>query len=630
MCGIAGKVLAAPDGAVDRSLVARMCDRLRHRGPDDEGLRVQGRVGIGMRRLEVIDLEGGHQPMANEDGSLWIVFNGEIYNYRLLRQELEAKGHRFASQSDTEVILHLYEDLGAECVERLRGMFAFALWDSVRDQLFLARDRLGKKPLFYADLGHGLTFASELGAMLCDPEVDAELDYRAVDEYLTYLFVPHPRTIYRRVRKLPPGSRAVYRAGRLEVERYWTVEYRPASAAGGYREAEDELEALLLEAVELRLAADVPLGAFLSGGLDSSLIVALMRRLRADVQTFSVGFQDASFDELGNARRAAAALGTRHREFRVSYGVRELMPDLLEHFGEPFADASAIPTYHLSRVTREHVTVALSGDGGDEVFGGYRRYIAGLWAGVYNFPAWRAPVWGMEQLAGRLREPAGYYGASWRKKIRRFAEFARRRRELPGSSWDFFLTEADKQRLYTGHFAAVLAADADPASLAPYQASQSQAGDQSSAWLDLMTYLPDDILTKVDRMSMATSLEVRCPLLDHVVVEHMARMPRHEKFGYLSGKRLLRRMAARHLPAEILQRPKHGFAVPMARWLKAELRPWMEELLLSSASRSRALFEPSVVGQMVDLHLSGRRDLSQQLWALMVLELWLSTHAVAP
>ena len=446
MCGIAGKVYGDREHPVDEGLLRRMCGAMEYRGPDDEGYYRAGSVGLCMRRLQVIDLPGGHQPMSNEDGTVWIVFNGEIYNYRELRRDLEERGHVFATASDTEAILHLYEEKGWDCVDDLRGMFAFALWAVRQQSLMLARDRLGKKPLFYAEVDGGLVFASELGSLLCDESVDRALDYRAIDEYLSYLFVPHPRTIFRQVRKLSPGSRALYRDGQLQIDRYWEVRYEEAANTLA-KDPVDQLDALLRESVEMRLLADVPVGAFLSGGLDSSLVVALMRAVSDQpVRTFSIGFAESSFNELAYAREVAQVLGTEHHEYTVDYEIEGLMPKLLDHFGEPFADSSAIPTYHLSRVTREHVTVALSGDGGDEVFGGYRRYQARRWAELFNgWPGWAGRglcEWGAE----RLREPATYYGQSWRKKARRFVEFARVVREAPETSWAFFLPRRKKIR----------------------------------------------------------------------------------------------------------------------------------------------------------------------------------------
>ena len=443
MCGIAGSINRERERPVKEGVLRRMCDAIEHRGPDDEGYYRDGPVGLCMRRLQVIDLAGGHQPMSNEDGSLSLVFNGEIYNYQQLRRDLEARGHSFKTNSDTETILHLYEEKGTDCVDDLLGMFAFALWDRRERSLMLARDRLGLKPLFYAETEQGLSFSSELGSLFCDGRIDRELDYRAVDEYLSYLFVPHPRTIFRQARKLPPASRAIFRDGNLRIERYWDVRYDNIVARPQV-EAVEELDQLLREAVEMRMLADVPVGAFLSGGLDSSLVVALMRGVSNEpVRTFSIGFEESSFNELTYARQVAEALGTEHSEYTVSYDVETLIPRMLDHFGEPFADSSAIPTYHLSRVTREDVTVALSGDGGDEVFGGYRRYQARRWAELFNgMPGRRLCEWGAE----RIVEPAGYYGKSWRKKMRRFVEFARAVREAPETSWGFFLPKRKKLR----------------------------------------------------------------------------------------------------------------------------------------------------------------------------------------
>ena len=623
MCGIAGKVLRDEDRRVSEVLLQAMNASLKHRGPDDEGLVIDGEVGLCMRRLKVVDLEGGGQPMANEDGSILLVFNGEIYNHRELRLQLEDRGHEFRSESDTESIIHLYEEIGIDCVLELRGMFAFALWDRTGQKLIMARDRLGKKPLYYAHGGHGIAFASELQALLKDGDVDRALDFAAIDEYLRYLFVPHPRTPFRAVRKLPPASYAVYSKGELSIQRYWDVEYGETESRS-IDEASKSLEALLLESVEMRLQADVPVGAFLSGGLDSSLVTALMCKAAGsgDVRTFSIGFDDSSFDELGYARQVAEQLGTRHEESVVGYEVRDLFPELLDHFGEPYADSSAIPTYHLSRLTRGHVTVALSGDGGDEVFGGYRRYQAGLMAQVYN--RWPRALGRdlFERTATLIPEPATYYGDSPRKKLRRFLEFAAAVRDSPETSWAFFLSEGERAGLYSRDFASTLGANGESDSFSQYIGRPAEGGGQAMMKFDLLSYLPDDILTKVDRMSMACSLEVRCPLLDHKVVEFMAQVPQAQKYTFRHSKRLLRRIASRYLPETILRRPKHGFAVPMARWLQTDLLPWAQDLLTSSAFRTRGLFTTDRVEGMLEAHVAGRRDFSQQIWSLMVLELW--------
>ncbi len=445
MCGIVGKVFADPRRKVKQETLEAMCRALIHRGPDDEGYYCTEAVGLAMRRLQVIDLPGGQQPMTNEDGTLRIVFNGEIYNYQELRQGLVKRGHILQSQSDTETILHLYEEQGIDCLQELRGMFALALWDDKRRQLFLARDRLGKKPLYYSLVDGGFSFASELQALLQDPQLRRDVDPQAIDEYLTYLFVPHPQTIYRDVHQLPPASYAVFSDSGLTVKRYWEVEYRPTAAVPDKADTLTQLDSLLRQAVELRMLADVPVGAFLSGGLDSSLVVALMQQLGQNpVRTFAIGFNEDSFNELGYAREVAQTLGTQHEEFIVDYNIRDLMPQLIGHFGEPFADSSAIPAYHLAKVTRNEVTVALSGDGGDEVFGGYRRYQARMMAEKYN--CW--PVWagrsGFENLVQQLHEPNGYYGQSRRKKLKRFVEYARTVRESPQMSWAFFLPKRKK------------------------------------------------------------------------------------------------------------------------------------------------------------------------------------------
>ena len=440
MCGIAGKVHSQSERRVDRTLLQSMADSLIHRGPDEEGFYVSGQVGLCMRRLRVIDLPGGKQPIANEDETKWLVFNGEIYNYLELRKELELKGHKFRTNSDTETIIHLYEEEGVRCVQRLRGMFAIAIWDVKERSLFLARDRLGKKPLFYSECDDGLVFASEMNAILCDSTVSRSIDVRSIEEYMTCLFVPHPRTIFQSVKKLPPGSYAHYVDGALTIRRYWELPLVDESKLKTDADTHlDELRELLIEAVSIRTMSDVPMGAFLSGGLDSSLVVALLQKvLGKPVRTFCVGFEENTFSELSHAKYAAELLETNHEEHIVNYHVKELLPEMALHFGEPFADSSAIPTYHLSRVTRQSVTVALSGDGGDEVFGGYRRYRARLLADMFNrMPS--AVRWSVERIGEQFREPATYYGSNFRKKIKRFLEFSAAVRADPGTSWAFFL-----------------------------------------------------------------------------------------------------------------------------------------------------------------------------------------------
>ena len=622
MCGIAGRVNADRQRPVSEDLVRRMCAAMTYRGPDDEGVHLDPPAGIGMRRLKIIDLEGGYQPMANEDSSLWIVFNGEIYNYRQLRDDLEELGHTFATASDTEVILHLFEEEDTECFSHLRGMFALALWDRRSTRLVLARDRLGKKPLFYALSDDGLTFGSELNVVLQDDSVPTEIDERAVDMYLSFLFVPQPSTALRAVRKLPGGAYAVYQAGEFEIRSYWSVpDFHAQHPPRPVEQLEEEVDGLIADAVRDRLVADVPLGAFLSGGLDSSLITAYMCREAGDVRTFAIGFEEGSFNELGFARQVADALETRHEEYTVTYDVRDLVPDLLDHFGEPFADSSAISTFHLARMTRRDVTVALSGDGGDEVFGGYRRYTACLWARQYQ--RWTPALLrrAVDRLAPMLRDPSVYYGHSVRKRLRRFLEFSAALEEDPSSSWAFFLLKAEKQALYSAAFAEALEA-------CPGEARSPVAPGTELMQVDQATYLPDDILVKVDRTSMACSLEVRSPLLDHRLVEYMAGVPMHWKVTLRERKILLRRIARRYLPDNIIDRPKQGFSIPLNAWLQGPLRDWMEELLSARSLEQRGWFRPQAVRSLMDDHLNGRRDFSQQLWALMILELWLRRRSI--
>ena len=446
MCGIVGH-MHIDGGFEDHSLIYSMATALQHRGPDEDGFFFQGPIGLGMRRLRVVDLEGGRQPMGNEDGAIQVVFNGEIYNHHELREKLIARGHRLTTQSDTEVIAHLYEDEGLDCFSFLEGMFAIAIWDGYKQELVLARDRLGKKPLFYAQTSHGFSFSSEMTSLLCDKSINRSIDYEAIDEYLSYLFIPHPMTIYSSVKKLIPATWMVIdKRSSIKTGSFWNVHLDDIRQTYKKDDVVDELDELIRIAVKKRLEADVPIGAFLSGGLDSSLIVAIMRSLgHENLQTFSIGFNESNFDELKHARTVAKLFETTHQEYVVDYNVEDLVPQLLHFFGEPFADSSAIPTYHLSEVTQKNVTVALSGDGGDEVFGGYRRYSARLLADLYN----RVPRWAGPEVTERLlrifREPDGYYGRSLRKAGRRFFEYASAVRENPHTSWGFFLPKKRKK-----------------------------------------------------------------------------------------------------------------------------------------------------------------------------------------
>ena len=657
MCGITGAVWNSPATSLDEATLRRMIEVLRHRGPDDEGLYtgdlhlrpglagVPG-VALGHRRLSIIDLAGGHQPMGNEDGTVQVVFNGEIYNHRDLRRRLEATGHRFRTQSDTEVIVHLYEDEGPDCLKRFNGMFAIALWDAGRRQLLLARDRLGQKPLVYRVEPERLLFASELKSLLEVPGVPRQLDPQAIDLYLTYQYVPHPWAIFQGIAKLPPGCYAIYREGRLELQRYWQPDFcqedrtrhapRDASPyterdARPHAEREEykgpgghagELRQLLTSAVGMRLQSEVPLGAFLSGGLDSTIIVGLMSQLgTGPVRTFSIGFPVPEYDETRYAAAVARRFGTVHEEFRVEPDAVEVLPKLVWHFDEPFADSSAIPTWYVSQLTRRHVTVALTGDGGDELFAGYPRYRA-VW-----LAAWldRAPAVLRRVLASRLWQklPASPRQKSFRRRLKRFLEVFGQTPARRYLEWISIFHEAQRAELYSDDFLAALP-DADPLDFLAAALAQSRGRDPVTAasLADLATYLPCDLMRKVDTASMAHGLECRQPFLDHRVVELAARLPIGLKFRRGRGKGLLREAFSDLLPPVIRQRKKMGFGVPLDHWFRGPLAGFAREVLLDPRTLQRGIFREVAVRRLLDAHLSGRFDHSYRLWALLFFELW--------
>ena len=632
MCGITGAVWTDPAKALDHATLRRMVEVLRHRGPDDEGTytsearsQASGQdvpgVALGHRRLSIIDLATGRQPLANEDGSVWVVFNGEIYNYRELRRRLEGAGHRFRTQSDTEVLVHLYEDEGEALPERLNGMFALAIWDAGRRQLFLARDRLGKKPLVYRLEPGRLLFASELKSLLEVSGVPRRLSPQALDAYLTYQYVPHPQTIFQGISKLPPGHCATYRDGRLTERAYWQPDFQaeddlPAEQYAG------QLRELLTSAVELRLQSDVPLGGFLSGGVDSSIVVGLMQqRSKEKVRTFSIGFPVPEYDETRYARLVAERFGTLHEEFRVEPDAVGVLPKLVWHFDEPFADSSAVPTWYVSERTRRHVTVALTGDGGDELFAGYPRYRA-VWLGSLLD---RLPRPLRAMLAARFwqRLPATARQKSLRRRFKRFAEALGQSPQRRYLAWIAIFNEARRAELYSDQFLASLP-DADPVAFLEAAWARSARRDPVTAasLADLVTYLPCDLMTKVDIASMAHGLECRQPILDYRVVELAARMPLGPKFRRGRGKRILRETFRDLLPPEVLRRGKMGFGVPLDHWFRGPLAGFARDTLLDPRALERGLFRPAAVRQLVEEHLAGRFDHSYRLWALLVLELW--------
>jgi asparagine synthase (glutamine-hydrolysing) len=624
MCGISGLVHTDPRHPVDRALVRRLTTTMAHRGPDADGFFWGPGAALGHRRLSIIDLSTGDQPIYNEDGNLVVVFNGEIYNFREVRAELESRGHRFATASDTEVIVHAWEEWGDSCVTRLRGMFGIALWDQRRRRLLLARDRVGKKPLYYAHDGERLLFASELKALLADPSVKRAVSLEALDDYLTFGAVPAPRTVYAGIQQLPPAHYLVWEDGRIHVKEYWGLEYRQDEARPRTEDQWlEEFDAVFREAVRLRMIADVPLGAFLSGGVDSTAVVATMAAQSSrPVTTTTITFADAAFDEAPHARAVAQALRTDHTEVRVDAKAVDILPALVWHLDEPFADSSAVPTYYVARAARQHVTVALSGDGGDEIFAGYE---------------WR---YGMNLLEARLRRRIpgalrrgvlGPLSAIWPKADRlprplRWKFLLRNLSLEPEGAYfhDMSLfTPADKQSLLAPDFRRSLHGH-DPfrAFKEHFERVRGQDHLNRILYVDLKTWLPNDILVKMDRMAMASSLEVRSPLLDHKVIEFAAGLPPDLKYRNGTSKYLLKRYAERGVPSSVIHRPKMGFSIPLAAWLRGALRDTGQDLLLSERALGRGYFMPDRVRTMWGRHQSGVRDHSHHLWGLMMLELW--------
>jgi asparagine synthase (glutamine-hydrolysing) len=611
MCGIAG-IVAAPGEAPARETLQAMGDAIAHRGPDDATVAVYGRAGLSFRRLAIIDVAGGAQPLEGEDGRRHVILNGEIYNHLELRAELEALGHRFRTHSDVETVVHGYEQWGDAVVARLRGMFALALWDETRERLLLARDRLGKKPLVYHEARGRLAFASEIQSLLRLPGIPREADLEGIHDYLTYQYVPHPRTGFKGIRKLPPAHLLVYEDGHARVEPYWTVSFQPTLAISE-EDAAVEVRRLLREAVRVRLMSEVPLGAFLSGGIDSSAVVALMAEF-GPVKTFTVGFEDEDFSELPFARQVAKRYGTDHHEFVVRPHAAEVLPRLVEHYGEPYADSSALPTYYLSKVTSDHVTVALDGDGGDELFAGYPRYAAlPLYRWLGRVPPSRAVSRAAEAVAGS-RLPA---------RARRFLRALSARPEESYARTISYFSPEEKTALYSEEMkAAVGGIDSFSWLYGLYARADAPDLLGRTLQVDLLSYLPDDLLAKVDIASMANGLEARSPFLDHPLVEFAARLPSRFKRRRGRGKRVLRRAIADLLPPSLLDRPKMGFGVPISRWFRGELRPLLQDVLLSDTAARRPFFRPEATRALIDDHLAGRRDHGQRLWALLTLELW--------
>lgn len=628
MCGIAGAI--SPDPSVrEAAVVRRMLSAIAHRGPDDEGIDGGGHGTIGARRLSIIDLAGGHQPMTNEDGTILAVQNGELYNFEALRDELASLGHHFRTRNDTEILPHAYEEWGAGLVPRLRGMFAIAIWDSRRGTLLLARDRFGKKPLCYAQVGDGMVFASEIQGLLAHPGVAREVDDEAIGEYLTYGYISAPRTAFAAIRKVPPAHTLLFGVGtEPTVDRYWRLAFGPKVRMAP-EEIDAELRRRIGEAVKLRLISDVPLGAFLSGGLDSSTVVAFMAmHSTTPVRTFSIGFADRRFDESAYARLVARTFGTDHHELIVDASDADILPTMVRHLGEPFADSSIVPTYHVARITRGQVTVALNGDGGDELFGGYDRYRAAMLGALVDRTLPRAVMRGAAAVLARI--PTAPRVPHMARRLARVAGAIALAPEERHLRWTGYFTGSQRQGILgerlrdwpePPHKAI---AEAVALSGASHPAEQYMAAD-------INTYLPGDLLVKMDIAAMANSLEGRSPLLDHDLAEFVTSLPAGQKVSYSTSKVLLRRAMRGILPPEILDRGKMGFSAPVATWLRGPLRVLFCEAVLDEAcSIRRGYVQADGARALFAEHDSGRADRSPQLWALLMLELWLRECVDAP
>ena len=628
MCGIAGTINYYEKRNVSKKLLEKMVSALEHRGPDDVGMYVKGNIGLGIRRLSIIDLEKGRQPISNEDDSIWVVYNGEIYNYKELRQELEKKGHKFKTHSDTEVLVHLYEEHGKELVNKLNGMFAFAVWDSKRRTLLLGRDRTGIKPLYYYIGRDKLAFASELKALLQDNTISRELNHQALHDYLTLLYVPAPHSIFSSIKKLPPAHILEYIDGELSIQQYWTIPYKEPEDERQLTSKEVQQFAIgvheqLQAAVRRRMISDVPLGAFLSGGIDSSAIVALMAQVSdTQIKTFSIGFKDAGYyDERKFARKIVKQFNTQHHEFEVEPNALDILPTLVKYFDEPFADSSAIPTYYLSKMARQHVTVCLSGTGGDELFGGYRRYlIENLFKHYQRYPkAVQGLAMGFSKMLPVSRKSAlKEYFLLLKRFLTCQEESSPMLRHINMMSC---FTEEAKEDLYTKSFGENFSSSAHP--LEFYYKKTADLDDLTrTLYTDFHSYLPGDLLVKEDRMTMAASLEGRVPFLDHEFVEYVASIPSNLKVRNLTTKYIFKEAMRSVLPAMIIDRRKHGFGVPIGEWFKHELKDYASDIFRDSKTTQRGYFDAAYIQNLMDEHQKGLQDYSAQLWTLLMFELW--------
>ncbi len=621
MCGITGFV-NANRAAADRALLEAMNLAIIHRGPDEDGFYLNENVGLAMRRLSIIDLASGRQPIFTPDKTKAIVFNGEIYNYRELREGLIERGHELYTKSDTEVVLRLYDEQGPDSLQHLRGMFAFAIWDTLDRSLFIARDRVGKKPILYSHQPNGdFIFGSEFTAVLKHPSVLRDVDMEAIDSYMSYLCVPAPQTAFKAIRKLEPGHWLKWKDGKIETKRYWLPDFSKKIKISE-EDAIEETTRILRESTRLRMISEVPLGAFLSGGVDSSAVVALMaQESSTPVKTFSIGFEEEDFSELKYARKVAEHVGAEYHELIVRPNALDVLPALVEHYGEPYADSSAIPTYYVSKETRKHVTVALNGDGGDESFAGYERYMAMEVADLYRSiprPLRKLFIEGPINLL-----PSSELKKTRIRDVQRFFTSANEERKERYFRWMSTFKPAVKSGLYTEEFARSVADQTASHFLDDWFDRANGSGILDATLLtDQMTYLPNDLLVKVDIASMANSLEARSPFLDHNLIEFAASLPESLKMNRFRPKYLLKKVAARLVPSEVIYRRKMGFGVPVGRWFRGEMKDFVRGVLLSEKSLNRGIVRPEMIRKYVDEHTEGRFDHAFQIWTLLMLELW--------
>jgi len=625
MCGICGKISFNKNSKITEALLRDMCATLRHRGPDDEGIYLSegnARAGLGHRRLSIIDLsQAGHQPMSNEDGTIWLSMNGEIYNFPELREALEKKGHRFKSRTDAETILHMYEDKGTDCLKEFRGAFAFAIWDSKKNRLFIARDRVGKKPLYYSYRNQTLTFASEIKAILKDPEISAQVNRPAITDYLSYGYTPTPETMFRGIMKLPPAHMMVYENDTLKIERYWRLDFSKKLILSE-AEYQHRIMDLLEEATRIRLISDVPLGTFLSGGIDSSAVVYLMSKINTSpVKTFSIGFEEQSHSELKYAKIIANTFGTEHHEYIVKPKAIELLPKLVWHYDEPYADSSALPSYYVAKMTRQEVKVALNGDGGDEDFGGYERFMAARFAELFRkLPeALRNSI--IKLFINRIPESLEF--KHFATRFKRFMTMASKPYRERHYNWVSIFRDAEKKNLFSDVFKKEISSRNSFHYINnTFEECTSKDIVDRVMFTDIETGLLNDLLVKMDIATMANSLEGRSPFLDQKVMEFAASMPSNLKIKGTRLKYILKKALTKALPEEILSRGKMGFGIPVDNWFRGELKKYAYEILMSEQCVKRGYFKKENIKRMLDDHSDGNNNYGARIWTLLNLELW--------